>query len=164
MAFRMAVCLTLAAETTSFLTAEAAGRLAGATGFFAGKSTSFLAAGAVVDPAGSFTEGAAGSGIAGEIGAAATGAAGPCTPAAAGFDWFGRSRRRTAASTDLTPCITSPLAARTTRPNRSEETEIEDIESRYRRGRNGTQRTTDERRVRGYALAALVCCFLRSAQ
>lgn len=113
MAFRMAVCLALEAETISFLTAEAAGRLAGATGFFAGESTDFLAAGAVVDPAGSFTEGAAGSGIAGETGATATGATGPCAPPPAGFDWPGRSRRRTAASTDLTSCITSPARGAT---------------------------------------------------
>lgn len=186
-AFRMAVCLTLAAETTSFLTAETAGCLAGTAGLVAGESTDLFAAaaagalaagaagqaragdaaetGAATGPAGPFTEGTAGFGVAGETGAAATGATGPCAAAATGFDWFRRSRRRNAASTDLTSCITPslPLAARTTGPDRSEETKIRESNRATcvaKRNAANYGRTPG----RGYALAPLVCCFLRSAQ
>ena len=99
----MAVRLTLAAETTSFLNGGNGCCLAGTAGCVAGESTDlFAAAAAGALAAGS--EGQARAGGAAEMEAAAD-AVGSFTEGAAGFDWSGRSRRRTAASTDLTSCM-----------------------------------------------------------
>jgi len=112
----MAVRLTFAAETTSFLNGGNGCCLAGAAGFVAGESIDLFAAAA----AGALAAGADGQARSGGVAEmeAAADTAGSFTEGAAGFDWSGRSRRRTLASTDLTSCmrLLYPLAARNDRP------------------------------------------------